>query len=341
MAGRTRVWKSSRDVKYFSTGILPLDIALGGKGWPFGRIVILGGPESAGKTELATQACVSVANYSHKTKQRMKSTDSPKDRGVALYVDVEGTLDKEWMELKGFDFEHHVIVLTDTSEQAIDIIDEALEQDCFDLIVLDSLAALAPSKEIESSVDEWQMGLAARLNNKAFRKWGSRQTTLNQSGKSPATIMVINQMREKLGVVYGDPYVLPGGAAQKYSASVIVRLSPSHLKDSSTAKGNLFSEISGVIHKSKMFPAKAAFHFEMFLKSCSKHGISKGRIHNEKLLTSLALEWEVIKKVGASYEWKNRKFSTQTEIRSAFFKETDLANAIWDEILLHERGELR
>lgn len=191
------------NVSRFSSNIVELDHALGG-GWPFGRISVVAGEYSTGKSEIALQACASIVNYDHRTKKH-KYLFSEKELpsfvpGTAMYVDVEGAFDPVWAALKGFDVNHHILVRPESAEQAIDAISFAIDNNQVDLIILDSIAQMTPAKEIETSAEDWQMGLAARMNNKACRKWMSLLMARSRvPGGAPALLM-LNQFRLKIGL---------------------------------------------------------------------------------------------------------------------------------------------
>lgn len=187
----------------FSSGILSVDLAIGG-GWPFNKIVLLSGFESTGKSLLSLKAARSIADYDHVTKLHKDFVNPDQfEPGSALIIDVEGSFDSEWADkVADFSSFDHVVIRPETSEQAVDIITSALDENAFDLIILDSIAAMSPQKTLEQSIENQNIGLGARLNNEALRRWGAKfnKTSHDTHG---ATLMLINQIRDNIGVMFG------------------------------------------------------------------------------------------------------------------------------------------
>ena len=190
--------KPSVSVETIPTGSLALDIALGVGGIPRGRIIEIYGPESSGKTTLAQHIVA----------------ECQKKGGIAAFVDAEHALDPEYARNLGVNIEELLISQPDTGEQALDITEELVRSGAVDIIVVDSVAALVPKAEIEGSMEDQQMGLQARLMSKALRK------LTGIIGKTNTTVIFINQLRQKIGVMYGNPETTTVGNALKYYASV-------------------------------------------------------------------------------------------------------------------------
>ena len=190
--------KATVNVDAIPTGALALDIALGIGGVPRGRIIEVYGPESSGKTTLAQHIVA----------------ECQKRGGVAAYVDAEHALDPEYARNLGVNVDELLISQPDTGEQALDITEELVRSGAVDVVVVDSVAALVPKAEIEGSMEDQQMGLQARLMSKALRK------LTGIIGKTNTTVIFINQLRMKIGVMYGNPETTTGGNALKYYASV-------------------------------------------------------------------------------------------------------------------------
>ena len=190
--------KATVNVDAIPTGALGLDIALGIGGVPRGRIIEVYGPESSGKTTLAQHIVA----------------ECQKRGGVAAYVDAEHALDPEYARNLGVNVDELLISQPDTGEQALDITEELVRSGAVDVVVVDSVAALVPKAEIEGSMEDQQMGLQARLMSKALRK------LTGIIGKTNTTVIFINQLRMKIGVMYGNPETTTGGNALKYYASV-------------------------------------------------------------------------------------------------------------------------
>lgn len=185
-------------VEVLKTGILPLDIALGVGGIPKGRIIEIFGPEASGKTTV----CLSLI------------AETQKAGGVAAFVDAEHALDPEWAKLLGVKLEDLLVSQPDTGEQALEITEALIRSGGVDLLVIDSVAALVPRAEIEGEMGDSQMGLQARLMSQALRK------LTGVVSKSKATIVFTNQLRLKIGIMFGNPETTPGGLALKFYSSI-------------------------------------------------------------------------------------------------------------------------
>jgi len=185
-------------VDVISTGILPLDIALGVGGIPRGRIVEIYGPESSGKTTL----CLSIIS------------EAQKKGGVAAFIDAEHAMDPAWAKILGVKLEELLISQPDTGEQALEIAEALIRSGGVDIVIIDSVAALVPRSEIEGEMGDSQMGLQARLMSQALRK------LTGAVSKAKTTVIFTNQLRQKIGVFFGNPETTPGGLALKFYASV-------------------------------------------------------------------------------------------------------------------------
>jgi len=185
-------------VDVVSTGVLPLDLALGVGGVPRGRIIEVFGPESSGKTTL----CLSMI------------AEMQKKSGVAAFVDAEHAVDPAWAKILGVKLEDLLISQPDTGEQALEIVEALVRSGGVDMIVIDSVAALVPRSEIEGEMGDAQMGLQARLMSQALRKLGGIVA------KSKTTIVFTNQIRHKIGIMFGNPETTPGGLALKFYATI-------------------------------------------------------------------------------------------------------------------------
>jgi len=186
------------DIDVIPTGVLPLDIAIGIGGIPRGRIIEIFGPESSGKSTLAL--CIAA--------------EAQKQGGIVAYIDAEHAMDPEYAAKLGVDIDNMLISQPDSGEQGLEISDKLIRSGAVDLIVVDSVAALVPRAEIEGEMGDSFMGLQARLMSQALRKLTS---TIS---KSKASIIFINQLRQKIGVMWGNPETTPGGLALKFYSSV-------------------------------------------------------------------------------------------------------------------------
>ncbi|WP_204101956.1 MULTISPECIES: recombinase RecA [Spirulina sp. CCY15215] len=258
-------------VETIPTGALTLDLALGG-GLPKGRIVEIYGPESSGKTTLALHAIAEVQ----------------KSGGVAAFIDAEHALDPAYSAALGVDIENLLVAQPDTGESGLEIVDQLVRSAAVDIVVIDSVAALVPRAEIEGEMGDIQVGLQARLMSKALRK------IAGNVGKSEATIIFLNQLRQKIGVTYGSPEVTTGGNALKFYASVrldIRRIQT--LKRGSEGEYGIRAKVK--VAKNKIAPPFRIAEFDIIFGS----GISSWGC-----VLDLAEQTDVVVRKGAWYSYK-------------------------------------
>jgi recombination protein RecA len=253
-----------------STGSISLDIALGLGGIPRGRIAEIFGPESSGKTTLALHIIA----------------EAQKQGGIAAYIDVEHALDPVYSGHLGVNVDDMLISQPDTGEQALEICEALVRSGAVDVVVVDSVAALVPRAEIEGEMGDSQVALQARLMSQALRKLAVA------IGKSGTAVIFINQLREKVGIVFGNPEVTPGGRALKFYASVRIDLRRSEIiKQGDAAIG---TRVKAKIVKNKVAPPFRTAEFDIMFD----HGISR-----EGDLIDLGTELGLIKKAGAFFSW--------------------------------------
>lgn len=284
-----------------STGALSLDLALGGKGIPRGRIVEIFGPESSGKTTLA----LTVAAHAQKA------------GGVAAFIDAEHALDPSWARRIGVNIDELLVSQPDSGEQALEICELLVRSSAVDLIVVDSVAALIPKAEIEGEMGEAVVGLQARLMSQAMRK------LTGVIARSNCTVVFINQIREKIGVVYGSPETTPGGRALKFYASVRIDVRRTGaVKEGETTVG---SRTRARVVKNKVAPPFRDAEFDiMFDEGISATGD----------LVDMAAEADVIQKSGAWYSYGQVRLGQGRENTKKFLKENpDLFQEIREEML--------
>lgn len=256
----------STPVESIPSGSLALDLALGIGGIPRGRVTEIFGPEASGKTTLAQHIIA----------------EAQKRGGMAAYIDVEHALDPSYAANCGVNVEELLISQPDTGEQALEIVEALVRSSAIDAIVIDSVAALVPRAEIEGDMGEPQMGLQARLMSQALRKLAAA------IGRSGTAVIFINQLREKIGVVFGNPEVTPGGRALKFYSSVRIDLRRVEtIKQGNEAIG---SHVRAKVVKNKVAPPFRNAEFDIMFD----HGISK-----EGNLIDLGLEMGLVSKAGA------------------------------------------
>ena len=277
-----------RDVEVISTGSLTLDTALGIGGLPRGRVVEIYGPESSGKTTLTLHAVA----------------ECQKAGGVAAFIDAEHALDVNYAQKLGVKIEDLVISQPDTGEQALEICDMLVRSNSVDIVVIDSVAALVPKAEIEGEMGDSSVGVHARLMSQALRK-----LTGNIS-RSKCMVIFINQIRMKIGVMYGSPETTTGGNALKFYASVRLDIRRTGaIKKGEEVVGN---ETRVKVVKNKMAPPFREAHFEILYNE----GISK-----LSELIDLGVEHKLIDKSGAWYAYNGDKIGQGKDNARAFLKE--------------------
>ena len=284
------------------TGSLSLDIALGGVGIPRGRVTELFGPESSGKTTLALHVIASA--------QRLG--------GVAAFIDAEHALDTTWAKRLGVDVSSLLVSQPDTGEQALEITEMLIRSNSIDVIVVDSVAALTPRAEIEGEMGDIHMGLQARLMSQAMRKLTA------VIGKSKTALIFINQIRMKIGVMFGNPETTPGGRALKFYSSVRLDIRRvTTLKDSNGAIG---TRVRARVVKNKIAPPFRDTEFDIMFDS----GISY-----EGDLLDLGATCDVIQKSGAWLNYGNIRLGQGRENAKKYLVENkDLCKEIKNKILV-------
>ncbi|MBO7502334.1 MAG: recombinase RecA [Paludibacteraceae bacterium] len=289
------------DIPVISTGSVGLNMALGVGGYPRGRVIEIYGPESSGKTTLAIHAMAEVQRQG----------------GIAAIIDAEHAFDRFYAEKLGVDVENLLIAQPDCGEQALDIADELIRSSAVDLVVIDSVAALTPKAEIEGDMGDNKVGLQARLMSQALRKLTA---TIN---KTQTTCIFINQLREKIGVMFGNPETTTGGNALKFYASVRLDIRKvTAIKDGDNIIGN---QVRVKVVKNKVAPPFRKAEFDlMFGEGISRVGE----------LVDMGVEKGILTKSGSFYSYDGTKLAQGREAVKNLLKENpDLADEIEQKIM--------
>ena len=290
-----------------STGCLSLDIALGIGGVPRGRIIEIFGPEASGKTTLALHVVAEVQ----------------KNGGVAAFVDAEHALDPEYAKKIGVNIKDLLISQPDTGEQALEIVETLVRSNAVDIIIIDSVAALTPKREIEGDMGDQHMGLQARLMSQALRK------LTGIVSKSNTIVIFINQIRLKIGVFFGNPETTTGGVALKFYSSVRIEVRRSALIKQGDK--NIGNRVKAKVVKNKVAPPFQACEFDIMYNE----GIS---ISGDAL--DLGVQYEVVQKSGNSYTFGDLKLGVGRENAKQFLRENQkVLNEIKKKVWLAFRSE--
>ena len=283
-------------VEVITTGSIALDVALGIGGFPRGRIVEVYGPEASGKTTVALHAIASVQRAG----------------GIAAFIDAEHALDPTYAGRLGVDLDSLYVSQPDTGEQALEIADTLIRSGAIDLVVIDSVAALVPRAEIEGEMGDSHVGLQARLMSQALRKMAGALSSSN------TTAIFINQLREKIGVMFGSPETTTGGKALKFYASV--RLDVRRIETLKTGTEAIGNRVRVKVVKNKMAPPFKQAEFDILYGE----GISR-----EGSLLDLGVEQGIVRKSGAWYTYEGDQLGQGKENSRAFLKDNpDLADEI-------------
>ena len=295
--------RAAVDVAVIPTGSLTLDMALGIGGYPKGRIIEIYGPESSGKTTLTLHAIAEVQ----------------KQGGTAAFIDAEHAIDPVYAKNLGVNIDELILSQPDSGEQGLEIAETLVRSGAIDLVVVDSVAALVPQVELDGEMADQQMGLQARLMSKALRKLSG---VMN---KTDCTIIFINQLREKIGVMFGNPETTTGGRALKFYSSVRVEIRRSEaIKNGTEIVGN---KVNIKVVKNKVAPP---------FKSTQVDIIYGKGISRDGEVLDLAVDKDIVDKSGAWYAYKGNKIGQGKENAKLYLKENkNIANEIEEQVREH------
>jgi recombination protein RecA len=295
--------KAIEEVETISSGSLGIDLALGVGGYPKGRIIEIYGPESSGKTTLTLHAIA----------------EAQKAGGIAAFIDAEHAFDRNYAEKLGVDIQNLIISQPDNGEQALEIAENLIRSGAIDIVVIDSVAALTPKSEIEGEMGDSKMGLHARLMSQALRK------LTGTISKTHCTVFFINQLREKIGVMFGNPETTTGGNALKFYASIRLDIRrSSQIKDGDSVIGN---RTKVKVVKNKVAPPFKIAEFDiMYGEGVSKTGE----------ILDLAVEFEIVKKAGSWFSYGDTKLGQGRDAVKSLIKDNpELADELEIKIKAH------
>jgi len=283
-------------VDVIPSGSLMLDVALGVGGYPRGRVIEIYGPESSGKTTFALTAIA----------------ETQKRGGRAAFIDAEHAIDPVYAQRLGVDVDELILAQPDSGEQALEIADMLVKSQAIDLVVVDSVAALVPQAELDGEMGDAQVGMQARLMSKALRK------ITGSLNKASCSIIFINQLREKVGIVYGNPETTPGGRALKFYSSVRLEVRRGEaIKNGTELIGNA---VNIKVVKNKVAPPFKSCSIDLFYGQ----GLSK-----ENEIIDLAAKFDIVKKSGTWYEYNGEKLGQGRENAKKTLMQND---ALFNEI---------
>ena len=316
------------------TGILTFDLAMGG-GVPLGTIMTLKGEFSSGKSALAHRIGGAFQRYCRNCGGEMcdfqehlqdgvpiECCDKPESMRV-VWFDGEGSYQNDWAEKIGMVNAQTYVIRTEFAEQGIDVADAVIRSGECDLLVVDSVASLTPSVEIEQSSEKWQVGVHARLMNKAMRKWVSAQNSIGLTRDRPPTIILINQIRHKVGVFYGSPETSPGGKGIDFASSMICKVKRKAYIEEDSGGAPLGQDMEVTFLKNKTAPPNKSCLFSLFFRETEDYLAGASNIA-EQVIT-VAEYWKLVERKGSWYEFPDgTRYQGATKAGKALLQDKEL-----------------
>ena len=297
------------------SGIFSLDYEIGG-GIPKGRVLIFTGNESAGKSAVAQKVVAQVQsvcrNCTSELVEMEQGKECPKCKeetvySKAFYCDIEGTFDPNWFGDLGGDPEELLLFQPEFAEQAVDVVEAVIRSGGVDIVVVDSIAMMSPATEIEKSAEDNMIGVHARLVNRMMRAIQSGFNSLGMGNRRKPTVILINQLRERVGVLFGDPYVMPGGRGQSFASSITVKFfaRPSErLYESIGDKKPIGQQIRFSVEKNKTYPPHKQGIFTLYTDFSEEYGVVKGEVDNAAQIIRYGIKHGLVDKAGSWYTYR-------------------------------------
>ena len=300
------------DLQRMPTGIFSLDVEIGG-GIPKGRIVIFTGNESTGKTSIAKKTIAqfqrTCRNCMGKLGGEEPCCENPEPH-KAFFVDIEGSFDPVWFSALGGDIDSLYLSQPQFSEQAVDIVEAVIRTGDVDVVVVDSIAMMSPAEEIEKSAEDAIVGLHARLTNRMMRSIQAAFNSLGSQNVRKPSVILINQLREKVGILFGSPTVMPGGKGQRFASSITISFTarPSERIYEMLGKKEDRKPVGTIIRfnvdKNKTFPPFKSGQFTLYTDDSEEYGVRKGEIDNEMQIVRYGVRYGLIEKRGSWYSYE-------------------------------------
>lgn len=323
------------DMARFSSGIFSLDVEIGG-GIPRGRVLILTGNESAGKSTVASRIvasaqslcrdCGAVLMPNDNGELSCFDCDAVEQSFRVFWCDTEGSFDPAWLRALGGDAHDLYLFQPEFAEQAVDVIEAVIRTGDVDIVVIDSIAMMSPVVEIEKSAEDSIVGSHAKLVNRLMRAIQAGFNSLGAENPRKPTVLLVNQIREKIGVMYGSPDTMPGGRGQTFASSITVKFfaRPSErIVESGGEKKVVGQKIRFNVEKNKTFPPGGAGMFSLYTDDSDELGVDKGTIDNTLSVFEYGVRYGVIDKAGAWYRFAIDEQVIEGQGKDKFLQQLD------------------